>query len=160
VAFERKKTPNENPNTTFWNILQWYWVLIPTFYFLFVVPNMVEGVEGAALELGDVYNIFFQLLNLAFAGILIQTPPLERSRTGVADRVLKIAAVQQFLIQNIFGLILALFVWYKLPYRMKPEMVSAEEAEKWYFQPKTLFILTITVLVLTILAIISQFALI
>ena len=73
MAFERKKTPNENPNTIFWTILQWYWVLIPTFYFLFVVPNMVEGVEGAALELGDVYNIFFQLLNLAFAGILDRT---------------------------------------------------------------------------------------
>ena len=160
MAFERKETPTENHNTMFWTILKWYQVLIPTFYFVFVVPNMVEGAEGAAIELGDIYTIFFHLLNLAFAGIIIQTPPLERSRTGVADKILKIAVVQQFLIQNIFALMLTLFVWYKLPYKVKPEMITIEEAEKWYFQPKTLFILMLIILGLTILAIISQFTLI
>ncbi|MCG3356866.1 hypothetical protein JHQ82_11220, partial [Neisseria meningitidis] len=66
---------------------------------------------------------------------------MERSKTGLADKFLKAAVAQQFLAQNIFGLILAAIVWYQLPYRVDPEKVEPEELEKWHFQPKTIYIM-------------------
>lgn len=160
MAFERKETPVQEPNSMAWTILKWYWLLVPTLYFLFVLPNMVEGTEAPLLQAGDVFNWLFHLLNIALAGIMTQTHPLERSRSGAADKILKIAIIQQLLTQNILGVGLSIYVWYKLPHKVKSETVSSEEAEKRYFQPKTLYILTGVVLSITVLAIISQFALI
>ena len=96
------------------------------------------------------------MFNLGLAGVLTQTSPFERSRTGAADGVLKMAIAQQLISQNILGLGLAIYVWYKLPRKVTPEMVSSEQMEKEYFKQKTLYILTGIVLILTILAIISQ----
>lgn len=154
--FERKQASNSAPNSTSWSILKWYWLLVPTFFFIFVVPTWAENAQAVTLESGVIYNFIFQLFNLALAGILIQTNPLERSRSGAADGVLKMAIAQQFISQNLFGIVLTIYVWYKLPYKVKPEMVSTEEMEGNYFKPKTLYILTAIVLILTILAIISQ----
>lgn len=154
--FERKKTSHGEPNSGSWEILKWYWLLVPTLFFIFVVPTWAEGTEAAAVGIGEMYTFIFQLFNLALAGIMIKTHPLERSRSGAADGVLKMAIGQQLISQNIFGIILTIYVWYKLPYKIKPEMIPAEETEKNYFQPKTLYILTGIVLILTILAIISQ----
>jgi hypothetical protein len=155
-VFERKQTSNSEPNSTSWTILKWYWLLVPALFFLFVVPTWADGAEAPNLGLGDMYNFIFQLFNLSLAGILVQTDPLERSRSGAADGILKMAIGQQFISQNILGLILSGYTWYKLPYKVKPEMVTSEAAEKNYFKPKTLYILTAIVLILSILAIISQ----
>lgn len=154
--FERKTMSNDERNTTSWAILKWYWLLFPTLFFIFVVPTWTGGAEAPALGIGDFYNFIFQLFNLALGGIMVQTHPIERSRSGAADGVLKMAIGQQFISQNILGLILSIYVWYKLPHKVKPGMVSTEEKERRYFKSKTLSILTAIVLILTILAIISQ----
>ena len=154
--FERKQTTNREPNSTSWAILKWYWLLIPTLFFIFVVPSWAQGGEAVTLESSSIYNFIFQMFNLGLAGVLTQTSPFERSRTGAADGVLKMAIAQQLISQNILGLGLAIYVWYKLPRKVTPEMVSSEQMEKEYFKPKTLYILTGIVLILTILAIISQ----
>lgn len=157
--FERKETPNSTPNMTAWTILKWYWLLVPALYFIFIVPTFTEGEGAPALAIEDLYNFAFHLFNLSLAGILTQTHPLERSRTGAADGILKMAIVQQIFIRNVFGIALTIFAWYKLPHKIKPEMLSTEEAEANHFQPKTLYILTGLVLFLTTLVIISQFVL-
>jgi len=161
VAFEQKEVSNKDkkPNTTFWTILRWYWILVPSLYFLFVIPNLAEGNEAPLLEPADVFNVLFQLLNLSLAGVMTVTAPIEQSKVGAADNILKVAAVQQFLVQNILGLILTVVAWYKLPYKVDPAVITKEEAEKWHFEPKTLYILTGIIAGITVLAIISQFAL-
>jgi len=161
-VFEQKEVSNKDkkPNTTFWTILRWYWILVPTLYFLFVVPNLAEGNETAMLQPAEVFNVLFQLLNLGLAGVMTVTAPIEQSKVGAADNILKVAAVQQFLVQNIFGLILTVIAWYKLPYKVDPAAITEEEAEKWHFETKTLYILTGIIAGITVLAIISQFALV
>lgn len=72
---------------------------------------------------------------------------------------MKLAAIQQFLAQNIFGLILTVIVWYQLPYKIDVETVEQEELEKWHFQPKTIYIITGILLAVTILVVLGQFRL-
>ena len=107
-------------------------------------------------EQGVIYTMIFHMLNLSFGGILTQTHVLEQSKSGAGDKILKAVIVHQFIIQNIIGIALAIFVWYKLPYKIKSESIPTEKLEKPHFQPKTLYILTGIVLLLTVLAIISQ----
>lgn len=154
--FERKEkeTETNKANWVLWSILKWYWLIVPTFYFLFMVPGYLEDSSG--LEPAVAFNLIFQLINYAFAGIMTVTNPTERSKTGLADKFLKAAAVQQFMVQNILGLILTVLVWYQLPYRVNPETVEPEEKEKWYFQPKTIYIITGVLLGITLLVVVGQ----
>lgn len=157
MAFERKEVEKEKPKSVLWSILKWYWLLVPTFYFLIIVPGMLQQSEGPGLEPAAAFNLVFQLINYGLAGIMTVTDPLERSKTGLADKFLKAAVAQQFLAQNIFGLILTVVVWYQLPYRVDPEMIEPEELEKWHFQPKTIYIITGVILAVTLLVVLGQF---
>ena len=74
------------------------------------------------------------------------TDPRERSKKGVADKFLKIAVVQQFLVQNIFGMIFSLLAWYQLPKNLAAESITDDEEEKTTtIQPKT----TLTAVIVT-----------
>ena len=140
MVFEKKEVKNNKPKTALWTGLKWYWLLVPTFFYLLIVPGVVENSNGT-LESGDAFNLAFQLLNYGLAGLMVVTNPLERSKTGVADKFLKLAVVQQFLAQNYFGLILAVITWSQLPFKVTEDMVEPEELEQWSFQPKTIMIL-------------------
>lgn len=160
MAFERKEVEKEKPKSVLWSILKWYWLIVPTFYFLFIIPGALESSEGSGLDPATAFNLVFQLINYGLAGIMTVTHPVERSKTGVADKFLKVAAVQQFLAQNIFGLILTVIVWYQLPYKVDPDMIDPEEKEGWYFQPKTIYIITGVLIAITLLVLIGQFAIV
>lgn len=157
MAFERKEVEKEKPKTILWSILKWYWLLVPTFYFLIIIPGALQQSEGQGLAPDVAFNLVFQLINYGLAGIMTVTHPLERSKTGLADKFLKAAVAQQFLAQNIFGLILTVIVWYQLPYKVDPELVEPEELEKWHFQQKTIYIITGVFLVITLLVVLGQF---
>ena len=154
MAFERKEVEREEPKSGLWSMLKWYWLLIPTFYFLFFIPNASQQGELAP---GVALNLMLQMVNYGLAGIMTVTHPVEKSKTGLADNFLKLAAVQQFLAQNIFGLILTVIVWYQLPYKVDAEKVEPEELEKWHFQPKTIYIITGVLLAVTLLVVFGQF---
>src|SRR5690625_1288008 len=102
-------------------MLKWYWLLIPTFYFLFFIPNTSQEGELAP---SVAVNLMLQIVNYGLAGIMIVTHPVEKSKTGLADNFLKLAAIQQFLAQKIFGRILTVIVWYQLPYKRDVETVE------------------------------------
>lgn len=159
MAFERKELQKEKPKTIYWNILKWYLLIVPTFSFLFLVPRSTQGMETPDMTPDQVFALMFQLLNYSLAGILVVTNPVERSKTGIADIVLKIVIAQQFLAQNILGLLLTIFVWYQLPYRVDEKALTKEELEGLFFKPKTLLILAGVTLGITILIIGGQFAL-
>ena len=72
------------------------------------MPSWAQGGEAVTLESSSIYNFIFQMFNLGLAGVLTQTSPFERSRTGAADGVLKMAIAQQLISQNILGLGLAI----------------------------------------------------
>ena len=156
MAFERKEIEKENPKSALWSMLKWYWLLIPTFYFLFFIPNASQQGE---LTPSVALNLMLQMVNYGLAGIMTVTHPVEKSKTGLADNFLKLAAIQQFLAQNIFGLILTVIVWYQLPYKIDVETVEQEELEKWHFQPKTIYIISGILLAITILVVLGQFRL-
>ena len=156
MAFERKEIEKENPKSALWSMLKWYWLLIPTFYFLFFISNASQQGELAP---SVALNLMLQMVNYGLAGIMTVTHPVEKSKTGLADNFLKLAAIQQFLAQNIFGLILTVIVWYQLPYKIDVETVEQEELEKWHFQPKTIYIITGILLAVTILVVLGQFRL-
>lgn len=154
--FEYKKNSDEKKSSISWSILKWYWMLVPMFFLLFIMPNQFQGGDSPLLHPRDIFNIIFQILNLSLAGIITMIHVSERSKTGAADNILKIAIVQQFLVQNYLGLILTTFAWYRLPYKVKSQMFSSEEAGKGHFQPKTLYILTGIVVGVTILSLVGQ----
>jgi hypothetical protein len=157
VAFERKEVEKEKPKSILWSILKWYWLLVPTFYFLVIIPGSLQQSEGQGLAPDVAFNLVLQLINYGLAGIMTVTHPLERSKTGLADKFLKAAVAQQFLAQNIFGLILTVIVWYQLPYKVDPELVEPEELEKWHFQQKTIYIIMGVLLGITLLVVLGQF---
>lgn len=158
MAFERKEVEKEKPKTMLWTLLKWYWLIVPTMFYLFIVPRAVQSGDGA-LHSGDAFNLAFQLLNYGLAGLMMVTNPLERSKSGVADITLKMAVAQQFLAQNIFGLILTAIVWYQLPYNVSEDMVEKEDLEKWHFQPKTILIIMGVILASSLLIVIGQLTL-
>lgn len=156
MVFERKETPKEKPANTFWSILRWYWIIIPLGYLIVVLPEASEQATTGKLGMELLITTMYQLTNLGFAGILTVTPPIEQSRVGAADKVLKIAAIQQFLMQNILGFILTLIAWYKLPHKVAPEFLHFEDEKQNYFKPKTLYILAGVLTAITILTLIIQ----
>ena len=157
MAFERKEIEKEKPKSGLWSMLKWYWLLSPTFYFLFFVPKALQQADGGALAPDVALNLIFQMVNYGLAGIMAVTHPQEKSKTGLADKFLKAAAIQQFLARNIFGLVLTVIVWYQLPYKVDAESIEPEELEKWHFQPKTIYIITGILLAITILVVFGQF---
>lgn len=158
MAFDRKEVEKEKPKTILWTLLKWYWLIVPTMFYLFIVPNVLETGNGV-LHSGDAFNLAFQLLNYGLAGLMMVTNPVERSKSGVADNFLKMAVAQQFLAQNIFGLIATAILWYQLPYKVTEDMVEPEELEKWHFQPKTILIIMGVILAISVLIVVGQLTL-
>lgn len=115
---ENKRKSKKKTNTYLWTSLKWYWFLVAAFYFLFILPKMFQADAGLTMEVADVLTLLFQVQNIILSGLMIMISPLERTKVGVADIFLKIAAVQQFIVGNIFGLLLTVFVWYRLPYKI------------------------------------------
>lgn len=153
---QHSKKKQEKTKTYFWTILKWYWFIVPAFYYILILPRLVLNDAGPMVSGEDIFTILFQFLNFILSGLMFVTNPLERSKTGVADNFLKIAVTQQFIVQNIFGMILALLTWYNLPYRVKPEDVSPEDTKKWYFKPKTILILSGVSLAIAIFSMIGN----
>lgn len=158
MAFDRKEVEKEKPKTILWTLLKWYWLIVPTMFYLFIVPNVIDSSNGVLLS-GDAFNLALQLLNYGLGGLMMVINPLERSKTGVADNFLKMAVAQQFLAQNIFGLILSAILWYQLPYKVTEDMVEPEELEKWHFQPKTILIIMGVILGISLLIVVGQLTL-
>lgn len=158
MAFDRKEVEKEKPKSILWTLLKWYWLIVPTMFYLFIVPNVIDSSNGV-LHSGDAFNLALQLLNYGLGGLMMVINPLERSKTGVADNFLKMAVAQQFLAQNIFGLILSAILWYQLPYKVTEDMVEPEELEKWHFQPKTILIIMGVILGISLLIVVGQLTL-
>lgn len=158
MAFDRKEVKKEKPKSILWTLLKWYWLIVPTMFYLFIVPNVIDSSNGV-LHSGDAFNLALQLLNYGLGGLMMVINPLERSKTGVADNFLKMAVAQQFLAQNIFGLILSAILWYQLPYKVTEDMVEPEELEKWHFQPKTILIIMGVILGISLLIVVGQLTL-
>ncbi|MDN6161506.1 MAG: hypothetical protein L0I79_01925 [Atopostipes sp.] len=151
MVFERKeKEELEAPKevkTYFWTFLKWTWIALPSIYFVIALPGILERAEGA-LSLFDLTTLFFQILNFVMAGNMFLIEPSERSRSGVADKFLKIGALQQFFAENIFGLILILLAWYQLP-KVLPNDYEVEEKDMNYLKPKTNLVITIVSTILS-----------
>lgn len=77
MAFERKEIEKENPKSALWSMLKWYWLLIPTFYFLFFIPNASQQGELAP---SVALNLMLQMVNYGLAGIMTVTHPVEKSK--------------------------------------------------------------------------------
>lgn len=146
MVFERKEkiTQEESKEikTYFWTLLKWYWLLVPTFYFMFILPKLVQNIGGGLLSFTDISTLFFQTLNYIMVAIMVLIDPKERSRKGVADKFLKIGIFQQFFVQNIFGMIFVLLAWYQLPRTLPTKNVELEE-EQTHIKPKTTLILVV-----------------
>lgn len=140
MIFERKEiaasTATVERKNYFWVILQGYWFILPSIYFVFVLPQLAQNAQEVPLSIADLSIMVFQLLNFSMAANMYLMSAREQSRQGMADKFLKISMLQQFIIQNIFGLILAFLAWYRLP---KPDLVEleSEENEKPKVKPKT-----------------------
>lgn len=140
MVFERKETieatQTAERKSFFWTILQGYWFIVPSIYFIFVLPQLSQNSQGVPLSMTDISMMLFQLFNYSMAGNMYLINEQEQSRQGVADKFLKLAMVQQFFIQNIIGMILAFFAWYQLPRRAGAKL-EADEQEKMKVKPKT-----------------------
>ena len=159
MAFERKEVNRKQTDDVSWNVLKWYWILVPAFYFVFVTPTLFEQSEGANVDDATYFVLFFLFLNLSLAGIMTYISPKERTRNGTAENVLKMAIAQQALSQNVVGVMLSLFAWYKLPKGSNIIETSTEETGKKYFEKKTLYILTVIIIIITLSLSITRYIL-
>ena len=156
MGFDNKKENIKKTNSYAWTFLKWYWLIIPSFYFLVIFPKMYQTDAGLLMESGDVLTLVFQICSYIMAGLMFMINQSEQSKTGVADTFLKIAAVQQFLVRNIFGMFLTVLVWYRLPYKTDTSLIDTSKKKKLSFQPKTIiFISAINLTVTIILRIIT-----
>lgn len=151
--FEDKKLA-ENKKNYYWIFLKWYWLVTPVIYFAFILPEKAMSTGSLLMQGEDIFTLLFQFINMVMSGLMFASHPVEQSKTGHADIFLKMAAVQQFFVQNWFGLILTVITWYKLPYKVKEE--SIEEENKLYFQSKTILLIAGLGLVLSILSMIGN----
>lgn len=155
MEFQRKdKAPNEK--NYYWVLLKWYWLIVPVFYFIFILPEKAMSTGGLVMTGEDIFTLLFQFINLILAGLAFMTHPVEQSKTGHADLFLKIAAAQQFLVQNWLGLILTVVSWYKLPYKVEADEVAEDEKNKWYLKSKTVIIVVVICLVVSLLSMIGN----
>ncbi|MDN6195926.1 MAG: hypothetical protein L0I93_05510 [Atopostipes suicloacalis] len=163
MVFERKETESQKSTSEvksyFWTFLKWYWVIIPSIYFLFALPEMLENMEGGTLSFNDISILFFQILNFIMAANMFLINPLEQSKAGIADKFLKIGAFQQIFAENIFGFILIILAWYQLPKSLADDY-EAKEDEIKYIQPKKNIIIAIVSTILTLLIAIARIVLI
>lgn len=156
MAFERKEMNQEEPKTFFWTALKWYWFIIPTIYYILVLPNLLLNEGGLEVRPEDLFTMVIQFSTYVMSGLMFATNPIEQSKNGVADKFLKVAVVQQFITRNIFGVILAFLAWYQLPSKVNLEKVDSKETDKRYFKPKTILVLSGISLSLAILLMIGQ----
>lgn len=150
MVSESKSIKEQENKTYFWTSLKWYWFIAPSFYFLFIVPKMVGGNVVLTMGSEDMSTFLFQLLNYVMAGLMFVTNPTEQSKTGGADMFLKIALGQQFAAQNIFGILLTVLVWYKLPYKIDSSAINSNNSTKRYFKTNTISIIATTSLIIAI----------
>lgn len=154
MVFERKETIAQTETVEkknyFWTILKWYWFIVPSIYFVFVLPQLTQSTTGKPLTMTDISIMLFQLLNYSMAANMYLIDEQEQSRQGVADKFLKIGMLQQFFIKNIFGLILAFFAWYQLP-RTKGTKLEEPEQENLKVKPKTNLIWVVATTILSFL---------
>ena len=156
MIFEQKETNTKKTKTYFWTILKWYWFIVPSILYIVILPRIVLTEGGPSFVNQDIFTMLFQFMNLLFSGLMFVTKPIERSKSGVADIFLKVAIIQQFVAQNIFGVILTALAWYQLPYKVTPEPTEAEDKGSFYFKPKTILYLAIANLIFAILAVVAD----
>lgn len=148
MIFERKENnqlEQENTNnvqTYFWTLLKWYWLLIPSFYFMIKLPALVQEMEAAPLSTTEVSTLFFQILNYSMAANMFLMAPEEQSKKGVADKFLKIGLVQQFFVGDLIAIILIALAWYQLPKDLVGITIERDEKDA-KVKPRTNMILVI-----------------
>ena len=148
MIFERKGNDSfneENPNkvqTYFWTLLKWYWLLIPSFYFLVKLPALMQEIEAGPLSMEEVSTVFFQILNYSMAANMFLMAPEEQSKKGVADKFLKIGLIQQLFVGDLIGIILLALAWYQLPKVLVGKTIKQDEKSA-QVKPRTNLILVI-----------------
>lgn len=157
MAFERKKVEKKDVTNSYWQILQWLLILVPIFYFIFIFPTVFQSESNEPATISDFAVLLFHTFNLALGGLLMYTPPIERSRNGAADLMLKIMMVQQIITQNFFGFALVIIAWYKLPQVGMPEPIKLEGKPNKYLKPKALFILLGIITIISVLMVITVY---
>lgn len=157
LAFERKKVIQQDKKDSYWQILQWVLLILPVLYFIFVFPTVFQSENNEPVTLQHFAVLLFHTFNLVLGGLLMYTPPIERSKNGVGNNMLKIMMVQQLITQNIFGLGLAAIAWYKLPLSVPIGSVLSDEKEPKYLKPKTILIVTSIITVLSVLMMIAVY---
>lgn len=161
MVFERKEGIEEKETGDvkgiFWSVLKWYWFIIPSIYFLFGLPGLLDSMEAGSPSFLNISTLFIQIITFLMGVNMHLMKRSEQSRKGVGDSFLKIAAFQQIFTENIIGFILVLVTWYKLPKVPLPDSERKEqkaEGEIKDLKPKTnrmiAFVLTILSLILAI----------
>lgn len=155
MAFERKKSSKKNVTNSYWQIFQWYLVIFPLFYFIFVMPSVFQQGSNGPVPYASVATLFMHVVNMGVGSVFFLTHPLERSRNGAANHLLIMAMIQQLITQSFFGFGLALIAWYKLPTMVSPEAMTSEMENQKSIASKWLAILMVILIILTVLVVLS-----
>lgn len=130
--FETKEVVPEKRKKRFYNLAMGYWIVIPVLYFGSFF--MIQSGSGQSYEqllsenIGLTLNILISSINLIFAYLLYATDFSERKKDGIADVIFKAAILQQLLVANVIGAIIAFLALRELS--DNPLMTEAEEKEK------------------------------
>ena len=157
MAFERKKASRKSVTNSYWQIFQWFLILVPAIYFIFIMPTIFQQGSDETVAYSHVISLFLNVFNMGVGAVLFMTHPLERSRDGAANILLIMAIVQQLISQSLFGFGLGLIAWYKLPRVVSASALNDHEKEQKSLSPKVLYILMGLLLILTGVVVLSNY---
>lgn len=119
MIFETKEQPKEEVRTRFYTIAKVYWVAVPLLYFFLLTssqPESAGGIESVVSGSPEVLiEMSAQFSNVILAGLLFLIDENERTKTGNAGLVFKVAIAQQLFIGNMFGILVAILAHRELP---------------------------------------------
>lgn len=157
MAFERKEVSNKSVTNSYWQIFQWFMIIVPALYFIFIMPSIFQQGSNEPVAYSSVVALFLNVFNMGVGAVLFMTHPLERSRDGAANIIVKMAIVQQLVSQSFFGFGLGLIAWYKLPTVVSSNSLNQHEKEQKSLSPKALYIIMGLLLILTGLVVLSNY---
>lgn len=130
--FETKEVLPEKRKKRFYLLAMGYWIAVPVIYFVSFL--MIQASSGLSFEqlLSENFALTLSMMissmNLILAYVLYAMDYSERKKGGIADMVLKTAIIQQLLVSNVIGAVLAFLALRELVDH--PLITETEEKEK------------------------------
>lgn len=130
--FETKEVVPEKRKKRFYHLTMGYWIAVPVIYLISFLMIQVSSGQSFEQLLSENFTLTLSMMiasmNLILAYLLYAIDYSERKKDGIASIVFKAAILQQLLVSNIIGAVLAFLALRELS--ANPLITEVEVKEK------------------------------